>query len=171
MKGLAAAVVLVGLAVLGLIGKGRYDAALRDEGARGVVEQQIVPRRDSIRDLLTALASAYRVDTVVLRQTIQQRKPIADTVTRWLTDTVPVPVEVVREIVRADSLVIQACTVALNTCEQEKAVLRRDIVLADSLIGLWRQKAQPAFTVRVVNYGKTIGTWELLKAAVRALTK
>jgi hypothetical protein len=142
------------LALVGLVAKCQYDRALRTDGARDLAQQQLIVQRDSLSRLLAGLAVAYRVDTIVLRETVKARKPVIDTVTRWLTDTVPVPVEVVREIVRVDSVVIAACFVSLRTCEAEKEALRADLVLSQRQTVLWREKAQPSLWQQLGNSGK-----------------
>ena len=95
---------------------------------------------------------------------------IRDTVERWLRDTVPVPVEVVREIVRADSQVIAACTIALGTCEQEKAVLRRDLFLSRQETDAVR-RLQPSGFRTLTTSARDIGIGVGLKILYDLLTK
>lgn len=118
------------LAVAAIGFKVQYDRNQRAIGAAEVVISQTRHERDSLRAVKDSLAVASHAQVETLRVAVIRRIPIRDTVERFLRDTVPVPVEVVREIVRADSLVIRACTVALGTCEQEKAALRRDLFLS-----------------------------------------
>lgn len=106
------------VAIVGLGAKCGYDAKQRQIGRmqerlRIADSTLAVVRRDSVR-----LQTVYRSDTVRLTRTLVRRDTVLRTVDRFLRDTVPVPVDVVREIVRADSQVIQACTIALSTCEQ-----------------------------------------------------
>ena len=72
-----------------------------------------VVRRDSVR-----LDTIYRTDTLRFARTLVRRDTVLRTVDRFLRDTVPVPVEVVRSIVTADSQAIAACSIALHTCEE-----------------------------------------------------
>lgn len=77
-----------------------------------------------------------RVDTVHQRDTVRLRGAtvVRDSVvqvTRIDTFRVNVPVEVVREVLKADSAVIGACTAALHSCEEQQGILRQ-IITADS---------------------------------------
>src|SRR5689334_14767680 len=99
---------------------------VRRQRAIGAAEgraAQATAQRDSLKPVLDSLRKAATAQRETLRVAVIRRVPVRDTVERWLRDTVPVPVEVVRSIVVADSQVIQACTVALNTCDQEKSIL------------------------------------------------
>lgn len=138
----------------------QYDAKLRAEGAARQVLQQTAPQRDSLRVLKDSLALASTVQVETLRVAVVRRVPVRDTIERFLRDTVPVPVEVVRELVRVDSTVIQACTLALNTCAQEKAVLRQDILLAQRQADAYRRlipsgfaKARSTLTTAAITFG------------------
>lgn len=134
------------IAALAAVGfKLQYDAKLRAEGAARQVLEQTAPQRDSIRVLKDSLARAATVQVETLRVAVVRRVPVRDTVEVFLRDSVPVPVEIVRELVRVDSAVIQACTVALNTCAQEKAVLRRDVLLAERQADAYRRLIPSGF--------------------------
>lgn len=58
-----------------------------------------------------------------------------------LTDSVPVPVEVVREIVRNADTTIRACRATLTLCEREAAVERLRADSLAKLAGLWKRQA------------------------------
>jgi len=116
--------------LLGLGLKYQYDSAQQAKGAARLILQQAAPQRDSLRVLKDSLARATVVQKETLRIAVVRRVPVLDTVEVFLRDTVPVPVEVVRELVRVDSQVIAACTIALGTCEEEKSALRADLRLS-----------------------------------------
>jgi hypothetical protein len=109
-------------------------------GAANLVISQTTAQRDTLRRQRDSLALRSVAAKETLRVAVIKRVPVRDSVDRWLTDTlrVPVPVEVVREIVRADSAVIEACTIALSTCDQEKAVLRQDLLLSQRQTAAYR---------------------------------
>lgn len=95
-----------------------------------------VVRRDSVR-----LDTVYRVDTMRLTRTLVRRDTVLRTVDRYIRENVPVPVDVVREVLKADSQAIAACTFALSTCElrvsnaeRRAALLQRQTADLKSLI-------------------------------------
>lgn len=155
------------LLILGGFAKCTYDGRRRAEGREAVQQAQIAEQRDSLRTLRDSLARAYRVDTVRLTRTLVRRDTVLATVDRWLHDTVAVPVEVVREIVRADSAVIEACRVALSTCEQEKAALAADLTLIQRQADYWRGKAAPSLITRL----STAAKWLAIGYGVAAVTR
>jgi hypothetical protein len=108
----------------------RYTDA-QQERRIGAAEQRAATAthaRDSLKAVKDSLAKASVAQVETLRVSVVRRVPVLDTVEVFLRDTVPVPVEIVRELVRVDSAVIHACMVALGTCEHEKSVLRLDII-------------------------------------------
>jgi hypothetical protein len=137
--------VAAGVVLLVSGGIGAYDAHQRAIGAANQIIKDTKTERDSLRLVKDSLAYASRAQVETLKVAVIRRVLVRDTVERWLRDTVPVPVEVVREIVRADSLVIQACTVAFNTCEQEKVVLRRDVQLLGEQLAATRKLIPSGF--------------------------
>lgn len=163
-------------AVIGVLGLGlkcSYDGNIRSDAERRLLSRQLASRADSIGQLLLRLSARYRVDTVRLTETVVERQLVRDTlrIEEWLRDTIRVPVEVVRTALSADSAVIQACFVALNTCEQEKALLRRRMVIVDSMAFIWKSAAQPSLWQQTQSTARTVAGWELLKVVVRAVRR
>lgn len=156
----------LGISLLLLIGKCGYDAKQRQIGRmqerlRIADSTLAVVRRDSVR-----LDTTYRVDTIRLSRTLVRRDTVLRTVDRFLRDTVPVPVEIVREIVRADSAVIQSCQIALTTCEQKAANAERRAALLAQQVADTRKLLPSAFSnnvklVTAVGVGFALCKWLL----------
>lgn len=124
--------VVAAVVVLAAIGWRVQDVRWqRRVGAAHEQLKTISAERDTLRVVKDSLAAASTAQVETLRVSVFKRSVIRDTVERWLRDTVPVPVEVVREIVRVDSVVIHACMVALGTCQAEKAALTADLRLTE----------------------------------------
>lgn len=136
------------IVVAGFGAKAIYDRYQQALGAARAEARTATAQRDTLSLRIDSLASASTAQKETLRVTVVRRVPVRDTVERWLRDTVPVPVEVVRELVRADSAVIQACTVAFNTCEQEKLALREDVRLSELQTSAYRRQI-PSSTTRI----------------------
>lgn len=90
-------------------------------------------------------AQWQREAEALARRATAQRETVKVTVTRWrdatarldtawLRDTVPVPVEVVREVVQAADTAIRACVLAFQTCEQRVAAKDSIIAAKDRLL-------------------------------------
>lgn len=110
-----------GLALIGfLVGIAMWrDAWWREQsGVWQAERRQLVARADS-------LARAYRVDTVRTERVVTRWRTLVDTLT--LTDSVPVPVEVVRTIVAT-------CDSVIGACQQERASAVRLLAAKDSVI-------------------------------------
>ena len=84
----------------------------------------------ALRPQLAHVDTVYRVDTMRLRVAVTHTNTLRDTLVRHLHDTTVV----LRYIAAADST-IHACTEALHTCEQTKALLteQRDAWKAKAL--------------------------------------
>jgi hypothetical protein len=94
----------------------------------GAAAQQLAAARDSSRlhaRRADSLSRVFHVDTVRVTKTVTAWRTLTDTLV--LSDTVPVPVEVVREVVATADSAITACTLALGTCSELTAALRRQV--------------------------------------------
>lgn len=155
------------LALTLLMAKCTYDERRRAEGIDRAWLAQVAAERDTVRLLRDSLAKAFRVQVETVRVATVRRIPVRDTVERWLRDTVPVPVEIVRELVRVDSVLIQACSVALNTCGAEKAALLTDLSLAEKQRDYWQRRAAPSLLTRL----STAAKWLAIGYATAAITR
>jgi multidrug efflux pump subunit AcrA (membrane-fusion protein) len=116
------------IAVLALgAAKCSYDGEQQAKGAARVLRAQADSARKVHARALDSLSKQSRAQVETLRVTRVRRDTVLETVTQYLDREVPVPVEIVRTVIAADSQVIEACTIALLTCEQEKSILRADI--------------------------------------------
>jgi hypothetical protein len=126
--------------------KGCYDHGQREQGAL----RERLRAADSTAKALAV--SVRRVDTVYRRDTLRLTRAL----TRWdtvragvdtITDTVAVPVEVVRWVVASADSAVSACRSVVQTCEQRVAV-------RDSLLDVQRRqlaimaKQRPGFVKR-----------------------
>lgn len=153
---------------LGLSAKSCYDADRRAEGAAEEQIKVVSVQRDSLKTVRDSLANAQRAQKETLRVTLIKRIPVHDTVTRWFPDTVPVPVEIVREVVRVDSVVIAACMLTLTTCERRVSILETDLSLSQQQTAFWKHRAQPSTLLKIRNALPWI---VLLNLGVRAFVK
>lgn len=107
-------------------GRLNREQAIRDS-------TQMASYRQTIGELSK---QAARVESTYVRDTVRLRvwRTHWDTLKHVirLTDTVPVPVEVVREVVKTADSTVQACGSALRTCEERVGLFLR-LRLVDSL--------------------------------------
>lgn len=111
---------------------------------RALLENRLQARGDSLDSLrrsVRRIDTVFRQDTSRLRAAVRRRDTVRVEIDRFLHDTVPVPVEVVRRIVVADSVALNACMMSLRTCEQRVSV-------RDSLIGSLNRQLKDAMHIR-----------------------
>src|SRR6185503_10272336 len=92
---------LVPYLLVGILGGGfwlEHNYQERQKGARDERIRQLTTTNDSLVKVAKVYQHAYRVDTVRLTKTLTRRDTVLQSVTRYLHDTVAVPVEVVRRI-------------------------------------------------------------------------
>lgn len=158
----------VGIAVLAMLyEKSSYDRHQRELGALefkiGVLSQDTLRlKHDS-----DSLKSAFRVDTVKLTRSILKRDTVLATVEHFLHDTVKVPVQVLRDVIRVDSLALNACLVSLSTCEQRLAVKNAQITNLTTQRDLWRKAAQPSWFRRTSSTFGKVGIGFVIGYAVK----
>jgi hypothetical protein len=152
----------VAIALLLLFSKSTYDGRRRAEGVSAVRADSIRTARAELKVVRDSLQTAMRAEVETLRVAVVRRVPVRDTVERWLRDTVPVPVEVVREIVRVDSVVIAACSTALTTCAQRAEVLEADLLLSQQQTALWQRRARPSLLTQLSTAGKWLAVGFLI---------
>jgi hypothetical protein len=141
----AVVVVIVALWVRSRTGASADEATLA-ERLRTADSALAVAQRQAART-----DTQYVIDTAAMRDAAARfARRAARVDTQWLHDTIPVPVEVVREIVATADTTIRACRAALTTCEQR--VADRDTVIArerrlratgDSLSAILLRRARP----------------------------
>lgn len=129
--------------------------------------------RDSLAGRAARTDTQYVTDTAALREAAARfARRAARVDTQWLHDTIPVPVEVVREIVASADTTIRACRAALTTCEQR--VADRDSVIAverrlratgDSLTRALLRQSLPRFTPFVEGGVDPLHQWALAARA------
>jgi hypothetical protein len=117
------------IAIVLLLGGGIALSALRDSrndaAMAQAAERAAVARIATLEAQEARVDTQYAVDTVKVRETTTGYVQVRERI-RTVTDTVPVPRYIVDTLIlRADSA-INACHVALRTCEQR-------VALADSL--------------------------------------
>lgn len=154
-------------ALLGVVAWTAYGAAQRAVGRRDQQIRTLTHALDSAAKVGRGLDTVFLRDTVRLTRTRIERDTVFATVERFLHDTVPVPVEVVREIVRADSLVIQACTDALNTCEQRVANLTDRLALSERRGDVWRRQASPSLLRQLTDKLPALGLGVVLGVVLK----
>lgn len=134
----------IGLLVFGF--KHCYDKDIRDKAVADERGKVATAYRDTIKKSLDSVAKIRHTDTLRLTRTVVDRKIVFDTleIEKLLRDTVPVPVEVVREIVRVDSVAFMACIVVKRSCEEENRLLKLDLVKSEDQTRAARS-LQPSF--------------------------
>lgn len=141
---------------------------------RSVVERALLDEHLKLRgDTITALTrrlsvvdANFRVDTVRLTKAIRVKDSTTKSAEiKWLHETVPVPVTVVKEIVKADSLALSACLVTVSSCSSQVAV-------RDSLLGAYQRQLHDAMRLRPSWWSKAKGAvvWFGIGYGVRTLT-
>lgn len=103
-----------------------YNHGQREIGRRDIMLAQTRADLQQARRLADSLEKVYRVDTLRLWRTVRALDTQTVTVERWKHDTL----EVVRYVQRADSAV-NACTLAVGTCEQRVGAERAGRVAAE----------------------------------------
>lgn len=125
-----------------------YDKAIEDIGARNAEIARLEAERPSIDSLIDSLKQAYKRDTITLtRQVLKWRDSI---VTKWdtVSNTVKVPVEVVREVVHEADSAITVCMQVVSTCEAEKAGYIAALANADSIVTFQEKQLRPSLVVQ-----------------------
>lgn len=148
-------VFLLVAAVLGYLWFRDHDRQVAERALWRVKDSSLTARIDSAEKVAAKLKADFRVDTIRLRVQL----------TRWdtvragidtLSDTVRVPVEVVRYIEKAADSVILACRDGLSTCQRLAAIERKRADLLDERINLLQEKMPDWFQRRAsvtVGYG------------------
>lgn len=139
MKGILSGVGLVVLFVAALAGG--WLLGKRGEAHRSA---EIAALNRSLDGMQMALDSARQAaghsqasaETLYVKHWLQAKSKI-DT----LTDTLPVPYPVVREIVRAADTTIQACRLAVTDCQRRGDLEQARADSLQRLAGLWKQQA------------------------------
>lgn len=134
-----------------------FRAVERGYGAR---DAQIAQLKQGV-DSLTKVAA--RVDTLIVHDTIRFTKveKVYDSAravveTKWLHDTIPVPVTVVREIVKDADSTILACKVTVSDCMKEVGVQKDMVANLTQQIRLLKQQ-QPSTIVPHFGFGAAAG--------------
>lgn len=116
-------------------------AIWRAEVRRDAVKDAKLVALEHATDSLSKLAA--RVDTAIIHDTLLMKKAIThyDTVKvatefAWLHDTIPVPVEVVKEIVAAADSSILYCKVTVSDCIKEVNMQKSLVAKKDSVISI-----------------------------------
>lgn len=162
--GIAAALALTALHL--------YNRAQQEQGAWAERDRVMHLRLDSLGKALDSTAKAFRVDTVKFRVTRQRWDTVrAGVDTQYLHDTLPVPVEVVREVVHAADTTIKACTQAVLDCSKGWALERaKSATLSQRIAGLERQ-VHPPLIQRVGGSLTSYALWRAVEAVVWATRK
>lgn len=150
------------LGVLPLVWRCSGDRAQRELGAVRAANAILHDSLVTAKREADSLGRLHFTDTVHLTVTRVRRDTLLRTIDHFLHDTVAVPVEVVREIVRADSAVIQACTVALSSCEAITANLRSRLTMTETQRNNWRKVAQPSWLKRTTETVAKVGIGYLI---------
>lgn len=98
-------------------------------GERALLKQRLHASDSTVAALAgrgKGIDTLYRIDTLRMRVAVHHWDTVKAKVD---TITVPVPVEVVREVVREADRTINACQMVVQTCEQR--VANRDSVIAE----------------------------------------
>lgn len=151
-------VYVAALVLLALVSKKCYDDGQRRLGA---LQERLRYTTDSLkqeRELARLLENAHRVDTVRLTRTLRVRDTvnvIRDSILR-LSDTVRVPVDVLRPIFAANDSAVSACLTALASAETVCQNLRRRLTLTEQQRDVYKAQRPSAFGIwlwRGVSFG------------------
>lgn len=135
-----AAILLLSLGV-----KHCYDSGIRNKAVAAERGRVATAYRDTLKATKDSAVKAYKRDTIHLTKRVVERVTVLKEVEKWLRDTVPVPVEVVKEIIKADSQVIEACQVVRRTCEETNRILRLDLGKSEDETRAARSQITPSF--------------------------
>lgn len=136
----------------------------RTDGAR---EVRIAALRDSLKEERKrgdSLESVYHVETVTVRTYRDRWRD--SVVTKWdtVSDTILIPVEVVKEVIREGEATIGACTQALQTCDARVENEREQKRLVESERDEWKARASPSLIQQAITTGKWIGFGILIRS-------
>lgn len=123
--------VLLGGAVFGL--KHCYDKDIRDKAVADERGKVATAYRDTIGRSLDSAALVVKRDTIRLTKTKVERDTFFEkaNVDSILKANKPVPVEIVKEIIRVDSQVIAACEIVKLSCQEENRLFKLDIIKSE----------------------------------------
>lgn len=120
---------VLGGAVFGL--KHCYDTDVRNKAVAAERGKVATDFRDSIAVAIDSVRKTFKQDTIKLTKTIVQRVPVVKEVEKFIEKQVPVPFEVVKELIRVDSQVIAQCQVVRLTCQEENRLLKLDLIKSE----------------------------------------
>lgn len=147
---------VIALIVVGFIGKGCYDKKQQELGAVKALLGVTIAQRDTAKRSADSAKLAYRRDTIRLAGKIVYRDSIVAKVdTQFLDRNIPVPVEVVKEIIKADSQALNACQIVRRTCEERVALVQRDLDGANRQINLLKRTSNRSLVAKA----KTATVW------------
>lgn len=115
----------IGFLVLGL--KHCYDTDVRNKAVAAERGKVATAYRDTIAKSLDSVQKIVRRDTIQLTRTIVERVPVVKEVEKFIEKQVPVPFEVVKELIRVDSQVIAQCQLVKLSCQEENRLLKLDL--------------------------------------------
>lgn len=121
--------VLLGGAVFGL--KHCYDKDIRDKAVADERGKVATAYRDTIGRSIDSVRKTFKQDTIKLTKRVLERVPVMVEVEKFIDKEVPVPFEVVKELIRVDSNAFQACQVVRLTCQEENRLLKLDIIKSE----------------------------------------
>lgn len=150
------------LAVALAFGKCTYDGRRRAEGREAVALEQRRVALDSLAKQTRRVDSVYVRDTVRLWRTVTDIRTLLDTLMQ--SDTVVLTRRESVIVYRADSAV-NACTIAIGTCEERVRVrdLRIDSLNADR--NYWRRKSNPSLLTQLSTASKWLAVGFLIGVA------
>lgn len=135
-----------------------YDGRRRAEGAEQVAVKAREKAEGELAIAKRRVDTTYRTDTIRLTRTLVRRDTVLATVKEYIDREVPVPVEVVRDVLRADSTAIAACLVTVLTCEQRVAVRDSTISLLMTDRDYWKGEARPSLWTQVKQVPGRVGS-------------
>src|SRR5688572_31964295 len=100
---------ILGVSVFGL--KHCYDSSIREDAVAAERGRVAGAYRDTLAKSIDSVQKQLIHDTITLTKKIVERKFVLDTIEKLLRDTVPIPVEVVKDIIRVDSQAFEACQI------------------------------------------------------------